>query len=65
MKNTDNKKSTVEEAREYGIDISLLIANLRLTPTERIQKLQDWLDLYYELRKNNPHLTGQKKIDSV
>lgn len=36
--------SAVERAIEFGIDVSLLIANLRLTPTERIQRAQRFLE---------------------
>ncbi len=37
-------KSAVERAIEFGIDISLLIENLKLTPTERLMKAQQVLD---------------------
>jgi hypothetical protein len=37
-------KTAVERAIEFGIDITLLIENLRLTPTERLQKAQRVLD---------------------
>ncbi len=50
MNDKNNNKNAVEEAREYGIDISLLVANLKRTPTERIQRLQEWLELFEELK---------------
>ena len=33
--------SKLAEAKEYGIDLTLLVENLRLTPTQRAQKLGD------------------------
>jgi len=33
------KKSAIERAKEWGIDLSLLEENLRLTPTERLEKM--------------------------
>jgi hypothetical protein len=33
--------SKIAEAREYGVDLSLLVENLGLTPTERARKLED------------------------
>jgi len=32
--------SRIEAAKEFGIDLTLLIEQLRLTPAERAQKLQ-------------------------
>lgn len=40
----DKKQSAIERAREYGIDITLIESNLRLTPTERLQELQEWME---------------------
>jgi hypothetical protein len=31
--------SRIEGARDFGIDLNLLIANLRLTPAERISRM--------------------------
>ncbi len=36
--------SAVERAIEFGIDVTLLIENLRLTPTERVLRGQAMLD---------------------
>ncbi len=33
------ESNAIKRAIEYGVDISLLIENLKLTPTERIEKL--------------------------
>jgi hypothetical protein len=32
--------SRIDAARSYGVDLTLLIAQLRLTPTERLRKLE-------------------------
>jgi hypothetical protein len=32
--------SRIEKAKKYGVDLTLLIEQLRLTPAERIAKLQ-------------------------
>lgn len=33
--------TAVESARAFGVDISLLVENLRLTPKERLEKAQE------------------------
>lgn len=38
------EKSAVERAIEFGIDVTLLIENLRLTPTERVMRAQQALN---------------------
>ena len=38
-----------EKAIDYGIDVSLLLRNLELTPTERLQELEGWLELVEEI----------------
>ena len=40
-----------EEAEAYGIDISLIRANLRLTPTERLRQHDRTLTTIEKLRK--------------
>jgi len=37
-------RSAIERAIVFGVDITLLIENLRLTPTERLQRAQKRLD---------------------
>jgi hypothetical protein len=39
-----------EKAIDYGIDVSLLLENLELTPTERLQQLEKLNELYDEVR---------------
>ncbi len=36
--------SAVERAIAFGVDVTLLIENLRLTPTERVQRAQQRLN---------------------
>lgn len=40
-----------EKAKEWGIDVSLIDANLRRTYTERLEVLQQALDTIDELRR--------------
>ena len=51
--------SAVERAIAFGVDITLLVKNLRLTPTERIQQAQQAHSLilqaqYAEMEPANP-----------
>ena len=39
-----------EAAIDYGIDVSLLLRNLELTPTERLMALQKWLAFCEDIR---------------
>jgi hypothetical protein len=41
----------IAEARDYGIDLTLLVENLRLTPEQRLEKLQQAIDSFDELRR--------------
>ena len=38
-------------ARDFGIDLSLTVSNLRLTPEERIKKLDEFQASLKEIRK--------------
>lgn len=40
----------IERAEAFGIDVSLLKSNLRLTPTERLVRFQQMLDSVNALR---------------
>ncbi len=56
------KQSSAEDsAKSWGIDVSLLEANLQRTPEERLEVLQQALDTIFELRKAWDHVQG--KID--
>ena len=39
-------------ARDFGVDLSLTVGNLRLTPTERIQQLDAHIDGIDRLRRS-------------
>ena len=39
-------------ARDFGVDLSLTVSNLRLTPEERIKQLDGHLDGIRELRNS-------------
>ena len=42
--------SAAERAAEFGIDLTLTLENLRLTPEERIRKLDDLIEVAAKLR---------------
>lgn len=41
----------IQRAIAYGVDITLLIENLKLTPTERIDHFLHWLAFAEEVRR--------------
>jgi hypothetical protein len=41
----------IAAASEYGIDLTLLVENLRLSPEERIEKLQQAMQGFAELQR--------------
>jgi len=51
MNGPSTPKTAVERAAEFGIDISMLIENLKLTPTERLRKAQRALESILTLRE--------------
>ena len=42
--------SAAERAVEFGIDLTLTLENLRLTPEERIRKLDNFIESVAELK---------------
>ena len=44
--------SRIAEARDYGIDLTQIVENLRLTPEKRIEKLQKAMMGFDELRRS-------------
>jgi hypothetical protein len=42
--------SKIEAAQRYGVDLTLLIENLRLTPAERVERMQAAADAAEQLR---------------
>jgi hypothetical protein len=49
----------LQHAVEFGIDLTLLIENLSLTPTERIRKLQAAIEVFEEFRKAGQRQRGE------
>jgi hypothetical protein len=43
--------SKLAAAKEFGIDLTLLVESLRLTPTERLEKLDAAREFFLELRR--------------
>jgi hypothetical protein len=58
---TDERQSAIERAIAYGIDVSLLRANLRLTPTERLRRGEAYMLAAVALREQG-HLAREKKF---
>lgn len=48
---TDDGRTAAERARAYGIDLSSIAANLRLTPEERLDQNQAALEFAMALQK--------------
>lgn len=44
--------SKIAEAKDYGIDLTQIVENLRLTPEKRIEKLQNAMIAFDELRRS-------------
>lgn len=47
--------SAVQRAREYGVDLGLLAASLRLTPAERLRRLDRNVEFVKALRRASRH----------
>lgn len=52
-------KNPIEEAIEYGIDVTLLYETLKLTPTQRMEKHDEFLKEIAELRKAGERKHGK------
>lgn len=52
---TDDGRTAVERAVAYGIDISLLDDNLRLTPSERMDRNDAAIKLAHSLKQAMNH----------
>jgi hypothetical protein len=68
MKRTPEEKllnpkpgSKIAAAKEFGIDLTLLVENLRLTPDQRVRHLQQAMYGFDELIKASR--SGKKKND--
>ncbi len=49
--------SRIAEAKEYGIDLTQIIENLRLSPEKRIEKLQQAMISFDELKRSAKRIT--------
>ncbi len=48
---SEQTKSAIERAKEYGIDVTLLESNLRKTMTQRLEGLMAMMELYEEAQR--------------
>ena len=46
--------SAAARARDYGVDLSLTLSNLRLTPQQRLERLERARELLKEFEKSEP-----------
>ena len=53
--------SQIAAARDFGIDLTLLLENLRLTPEQRLEKLQHAMNSFEELRAEARKSTRAKR----
>lgn len=54
MENDQTEKAepdAVARAIAYGVDITLLVENLKRTPTERIENLERWVAFLEQVRR--------------
>ena len=51
-------------ARDFGIDLSLTVSNLRLTPEERIRQLKSFVDGIQALRRGLRVVSRASKCSS-
>ncbi len=59
MEKKGRKITPEQDAQKYGIDVSLLEANLRLSPEERVERHQAAFELMKELEKARGHIKGK------
>lgn len=51
--------SAIEAAQKFGIDLTLLVERLRMTPTERLERHQSALEMVEALREAGRKRCGQ------
>jgi hypothetical protein len=56
--------SAIEAAQKFGIDLTLLIERLRMTPTERLEHHQAALEMVEALRDAGRSMRGQGRGSS-
>jgi len=42
--------SRIAAAKEYGVDLTLLIEKIRLSPAERVRRMQDVIEVAQQVR---------------
>ena len=52
-------KDAIQEAIDFGIDVTLLYERVLLTPTERVEKHQQMLEFVEELKKAGERKHGK------
>lgn len=53
--------SKIAAAKEFGIDLTLLVRRLKMTPEERLRELDDFIDTVEQVRRQNPKLQRTKR----
>ncbi len=53
------KKTAIERAIEFGVDITLLQQNLKLTPTQRFENFRRWLEFAEHVRRSGQMKRGE------
>jgi hypothetical protein len=54
--------SKAAAAKEFGIDLTLLLRNLKLTPQQRIDKLQEIMRAHHQIRQDGTRDREKSKI---
>lgn len=57
------RRDPVQMAAEYGLDLTLLVANLRRTPAERLRQLDAMIDFRRRVRRESNHTGGSSRLD--
>ena len=55
---SEQVKSAIERAKEYGIDVTLLEGSLRMTLSERMQRFLDFAEFVDELQQVHKRMYG-------
>lgn len=53
--------SKIAAAKEFGIDLTLLVRRLKMTPEERLRELDDFIETVEQVRRQNPKLQRTKR----
>jgi hypothetical protein len=61
----DERQAAIERAKAHGIDISLLEAALRLTPTERVRRGQDFAWFAWQVHEQGRLAREKQRQDAA